>query len=157
YVVEFAGRSAIRGPVVLLGVPPVRENQVVDREGLGLGGARGAERSRLSAGLPLGDDTGVQLVALRGAVGAEVTVLAVDGYDCEVRGLVVTVGRGTAGSWHGWCVSEAGQNSTCTAWEEPLCRTILRKMGTLTSAFGRTYVQSGRRDSNPRRPAWEAE
>ena len=37
-----------------------------------------------------------------------------------------------------------------------VCRTEPQWAGTLSSAFNVTYTHSGRWDSNPRRPAWEA-
>jgi predicted transposase YbfD/YdcC len=61
----------------------------------------GGRQEVLAVGPPLGDQAGVLLVALEGAVAAQVIVLAVDRDDSEVAGLVQAIPRRAVGLRHG--------------------------------------------------------
>src|ERR1017187_4014690 len=54
------------------------------------------------------------------------------------------------------CSSKVGQNSTGTVFPEPFCRTPDRRKVSVNCYRIMWCVQSGRPDSNRRRPAWEA-
>src|SRR5207302_400852 len=86
--VHFRGGFVILD-VVTLGEAPVAHAEFDDSE-RGLGRDR-RRRWVVLAGHPLGDEAVVLLPALRGVVLAEVAVLAVDGDDGAVAGLVIAV------------------------------------------------------------------
>ena len=99
-VVLLAGRPPVLD-VIRLGVAEVGEDQLVDRQRRV--GPPGAGRRQQVPGVepPLGDQAGVLLVALGGAEGPEVVVLAVDGDDGGVTRLVEAVG-GRAVGFRAW-------------------------------------------------------
>ena len=116
---SLVGRAVL--DVIRLGVPEVGEDQLIDRGGRFSPPRTGCRQQVPGVEPPLGDQAGVFLVALGGAVGAEVVVLAVDGDDGGIARLVEAVCGRAVGFGHGGG-SEAGQNGTCTVFPGPLCR-----------------------------------
>jgi hypothetical protein len=97
-VIGLAGRGAVLGPVVLLGVAPERQDDLVDGQAIRCG--RRGQAPAIPQ--PLGDEAVVLSSAVGGAVLPEVLVFAVDPHDGLAARPVEAVGRGPlVGLTHG--------------------------------------------------------
>jgi hypothetical protein len=85
----------------------VRQDQFVDRECQRGPRRAGCREQVLGVEPPLGDQPGVFLMALGGAVRAEVVVPAIDGDDGGIARIVEAIGGGSVAAGHGGG-SEAG-------------------------------------------------
>ena len=116
-------------------------------------------RQSAAGGLPLGDDAVIRLTALRRAILAEPVISASPRYGIRESNQCLAVALALAVGWDpGPHVLASETLARCkTARFCVSSRTADRRQVLVTFEGSASYVHSGRWDSNPRRPAWEAE